>query len=158
MKLVKNLLSRSLRHDLMAWLWVTDSGSKYSKCRSEQGQTDCCEWWRKQDVLAVQRGCSLPSACLSLHELSLSPAAHQPGRWDPPQLPLLPQSFQREAGDPRLAGEDFPQGDVEVKANPGEDCRAPSSPCAKQSSFCTSALNALAAETCLETVSRMLLS
>lgn len=47
---------------------------------------------------------------LSRHELSLSPAAHQPRRWDPPQLPLLSQSVQREAGDSRLAGEDFPWG------------------------------------------------
>lgn len=103
-------------------------------------------------MVAVRSECSLPSVCLSLHELSLSPAAHQPGRWDPPQLPLLPQSFQREAGDPRLAGEDFPQGDAEVEANPGEDHRAPSSACSKQRSFSASALNALAAETCLETV------
>lgn len=54
---------------------------------------------------------------LSPHELSVSPAAHQPGRWDPPQLPLLSQSVQREARDPGLAGEDFSWGDVEVEAN-----------------------------------------
>jgi len=101
-------------------------------------------WWQ------CEAGAHCP-ACLSLHELSLSPAAHQPRRWDPPQLPLLPQSFQREAGDPRLAGEDFSQGDAEAETNPGEDHRAPDSPCSKQSSFCASALNALAAEMCLET-------
>lgn len=67
-------------------------------------------------MVAVRSRCTLSSVCLSLHEVSLSPAAHQPGRWDPPQLPLLPQSFQWEAGDPRLAGEDFPQGHVEAEA------------------------------------------
>lgn len=109
-------------------------------------------------MVVVRSGCSLPSVCLSLHELSLSPAANQPGRWDPPQLPLLPQSFQWEAGDPRLAGEDFPQGDAVVEANPSEDRRASFSPCSKQSSFCASALTALAAEMCLETVHRVLRS
>lgn len=89
---------------------------------------------------------------LSPHELSLSPAAHQPGRWDPPQLPLLSQSFQREAGNPRLAGEDFSWGDVEVKASTAENLWGTTSPCSKQSSSCASPLNALAAETCLETV------
>lgn len=89
---------------------------------------------------------------LSPHELSLSPAAHQPGRGDPPQLPLLSQSVQWETGDPRLAGEDFPRGDVGVEANTAENLWGTSSPCSKQSSSCASPLNALAAEMCLEIV------
>lgn len=39
----------------------------------------------------------------------------------------------------------FPQGDVEVEANPSEDRKAPFSPYSKQS-CCASALNALAAD------------
>lgn len=86
---------------------------------------DCCgQWSRQDDWWQCRTGCMLPSVCISLHELSLSSTAHQPGRWDPPELPLLPQSFHREARDPRLAGEDFPQGDAEAEVDPSEDHRA----------------------------------